>query len=59
MRINPPKKVTVWISVFAFVICFLLALNLFPAMPILSVVGFILAGLSYILLVLGLFVKGL
>ena len=59
MRINPPKKVTVWISVFAFVIGFLLALNLFPAAPILSVVGFILAGLSYILLVLGLFVKGL
>ena len=42
-----------------FVIGFLLALNLIPALPILSVVGFILVGLSYILLVLGLFVKGL
>ena len=59
MRINPPKKVTVWVSIFAFVIGFLLALNLIPALPILSVVGFILVGLSYILLVLGLFVKGL
>jgi len=59
MRINPPKKVTVWISIFVFVIGFLLALGLFPAAPILSVVGFILVGLSYILLVLGLFVKGL
>lgn len=59
MRINPPKKVTVWISIFAFVIGFLLALNLIAALPILSVVGFILVGLSYILLVLGLFIKGL
>ena len=59
MKINPPKKVTVWISIFVFVIGFLLALNLIPTLPILSVIGFILAGLSYILLVLGLFVKGL
>ena len=59
MKINPPKKVTVWISVFAFVIGFMLAANLFPAVPVLSVVGFILAGLSYILLILGLFIKGL
>ena len=59
MKINPPKKVTVWISVFVFVVGFLLALNLVPAAPIVSVIGFILTGLSYLLLVLGLFLKGL
>ncbi|MPM99960.1 hypothetical protein SDC9_147155 [bioreactor metagenome] len=59
MRINPPKKVTVWISIFVFAVGFLLALGLVPGAPILSVIGFILTGLSYLLLVLGLFVKGL
>ena len=59
MKINPPKKVTVWISIFVFVVGFLLALGLIPAAPILSVIGFILVGLSYLLLVLGLFIKGL
>ena len=59
MRINPPKKVTVWISIFVFVVGFLLALNLVPSAPILAVIGFILTGLSYLLLVLGLFLKGL
>jgi hypothetical protein len=59
MRINPPKKVTVWISIFAFVVGMLLTLNLFSAAPILQVIGFILTGLSYLLLVLGLFIKGL
>lgn len=59
MRINPPKKVTVWISIFVFVVGFLLALGLIPAAPIVAVIGFILVGLSYLLLVLGLFVKGL
>ena len=59
MKINPPKKVTVWISLFMFVVGFLLALGLIPAAPIVAVIGFILVGLSYLLLVLGLFVKGL
>ncbi len=59
MKINPPKKVTVWISVFVFVVGFLLALGLIPAAPIVSIIGFILTGLSYLLLVLGLFIKGL
>lgn len=59
MRINPPKKVTVWISIFVFVVGFLLALGLIPAAPIVAVIGFILVGLSYLLLVLGLFIKGL
>ena len=59
MKINPPKKVTVWISIFVFVVGFLLALGLIPAAPIVAVIGFILVGLSYLLLVLGLFIKGL
>ena len=59
MRINPPKKVTVWISIFAFVIGMLLALNLFPLAPIFAAIGFIVVGLNYVLLVLGLFIKGL
>ena len=59
MKINPPKKVTVWISLFMFVVGFLLALGLIPAAPIVAVIGFILVGLSYLLLVLGLFLKGL
>ena len=56
MKINPPKKVTVWISVFAFVIGMLLAIGVVPS---LAAIGFILVGLSYLLLVLGLFIKGL
>ncbi len=59
MKINPPKKVTVWISIFLFVVGFLLAMGLVPAAPIVAVIGFILTGLSYLLLVLGLFIKGL
>lgn len=59
MRINPPKKVTVWISIFVFVVGILLAAGVFPIAPIVSVIGFILAGLAYLLLVLGLFIKGL
>ncbi len=59
MKINPPKKVTFWVSIFAFVIGFLLALNIVPSAPIVAVIGFILTGLSYLLLVLGLLVKGL
>ncbi len=56
MKINPPKKVTVWISIFAFVVGMLLAMGIFPG---LAAIGFIMVGLSYILLVLGLFIKGL
>ena len=59
MRINPPKKVTVWVSIFVFVVGILLAAGVFPTSAIVSIIGFILAGLAYLLLVLGLFVKGL
>jgi len=58
MRINPPKKVTVWVSIIVFVVGMLLASGLFPV-PLLAVIGLILAALSYLLLVLGLFIKGL
>jgi len=56
MRINPPKKITVWISIFVFVVGMLLAVGVIPG---LAAVGFIAVGLSYLLLVLGLFIKGL
>ncbi len=56
MRINPPKQVTVWISIFAFVIGMMLAIGIVPG---LAAIGFIVVGLSYLLLVLGLFIKGL
>jgi len=56
MKINPPKKLTVWISIFAFVIGMLLAVGVIPG---LAVIGFIVVSLSYLLLVLGLFIKGL
>ncbi len=59
MKINPPKKVTVWISIIAFVVGVLLSLGLFPSAPILAVIGTIITILSYLLLVLGLFLKGL
>ena len=56
MKLNPPKKVTFWISIFAFVVGAALAV---VPVPVLSVIGFIVALLAYLLLVLGLVVKGL
>ncbi len=56
MRLNPPKKVTFWISIFAFVVGAALSIGVIPG---LNVVGYILALLAYLLLVLGLIVKGL
>ena len=56
MKINPPKKVTFWVSIFAFVVGMMLAIGLIPG---LQAIGFIVVGLSYLLLVLGLFLKGL
>ncbi len=57
MRLNPPKKVTFWVSIFAFVIGTVLSLGVIPAIPI--VVGLIISMLAYLLLVLGLLIKGL
>ncbi len=58
MRINPPKQITVWISIFAFVIGMLLAIGVIPGLVPMAI-GFVVVALSYLLLVLGLFIKGL
>jgi len=57
MRLNPPKKVTFWISIIAFVVGGLLATGVVA--PVLVIYGVILVMLAYILLVLSLMVKGL
>jgi hypothetical protein len=59
MRLNPPKKVTFWVSIFAFVIGTVLSLGAIPGAPVLMLVGAILSMLAFLLLVLGLIVKGL
>jgi 1,4-dihydroxy-2-naphthoate octaprenyltransferase len=56
MRLNPPKKVTFWISIFAFVVG--AALSVVPVAG-LNIIGYIVALLAYLLLVLGLIIKGL
>ena len=56
MKLNPPKKVTFWVSIFAFVIGAALSAGVVPG---LTVIGYILALAAYLLLVLGLIVKGL
>ncbi|MEZ4509688.1 MAG: hypothetical protein R2912_02455 [Eubacteriales bacterium] len=57
MRLNPPKKVTFWVSIIAFVVGGVLATGVVA--PVLVIYGVILAMLAYLLLVLGLVVKGL
>lgn len=59
MKLNPPKKVTFWVSIFAFVIGEALSLGVIASVPVLAVVGTILAMLAFVLLVLGLVIKGL
>jgi hypothetical protein len=56
MKLNPPKKVTFWISIFAFVVGAALSAGVIPG---LNVIGYILALAAYLLLVLGLIIKGL
>lgn len=56
MKLNPPKKVTFWISIFAFVIGAALSVGLIPG---LNIIGYIVSLLAYLLLVLGLLIKGL
>jgi threonine/homoserine/homoserine lactone efflux protein len=56
MKLNPPKKVTFWISIFAFVVGAAMSVGLIPG---LTVIGFIVCLLAYLLLVLGLLIKGL
>jgi hypothetical protein len=57
MKLNPPKKVTFWVSIFAFVIGTVLSMGAIPGALVL--VGAILSMLAFLLLVLGLLVKGL
>jgi hypothetical protein len=59
MKLNPPKKVTFWVSIFAFVVGSALSVGAIPGVPVLTLVGAILSMLAYLLLVLGLLVKGL
>lgn len=56
MKLNPPKKITFWVSIVAFVIGAALSIGVVPG---LQIVGYILTLLAYLLLVLGLVVKGL
>lgn len=57
MRLNPPKKVTFWVSIFAFVVGS--ALSVVPGLGIVNLIGSILGMLAFVLLVLGLVIKGL
>ena len=59
MKLNPPKKVTFWVSIFAFVVGIALSMGAVPNVPVLVLVGELLALLAYLLLVLGLVIKGL
>ena len=59
MKLNPPKKVTFWVSIFAFVVGIALSMGAVPGVPVLVLVGELLALLAYLLLVLGLVIKGL
>lgn len=56
MKLNPPKKVTFWISIFAFVVGAALSVGVIPG---LNIIGFIVSLLAYLLLVLGLLIKGM
>ena len=58
MKLTPPKKVTFWISIFAFVIGAVLSIGVLPVAG-LNIVGYILALVAYLLLVFGLVLKGL
>ncbi len=62
MRLNPPKKITYWVSIAVAVIGFVLyALTYAGVVGItwLSLVGVLLLAAAFILLVLGLMIKGL
>lgn len=60
MRLNPPKKITFWISIaMAAVGVILYAVDLFVAVPYLGGIGFLLVVAAFVLLCLGLTLKGL
>ena len=58
MKLTPPKKVTFWISIFAFVVGAVLSIGLLPVAG-LTILGYILVLVSYLLMVFGLLLKGL
>ena len=62
MKLNPPKKITFWAAVIlaaiGFVIYFLHSF-VYNSVPNLGGIGFVIAGLGFILICLGLLVKGL
>ena len=58
MKLTPPKKVTFWISIFAFVVGAVLSIGLLPVAG-LTIIGYILVLVSYLLMVFGLVLKGL
>lgn len=61
MRLNPPKKITFWISVAAAAVGVIIYIvHLFAtAIPYLQPVAFVLVVAAFILLCLGLILKGL
>jgi hypothetical protein len=62
MRLNPPKKITFWISIIVAVIGFIIyALTYAGVLGVvwLGLVGVLLLAAAFILLTLGLMVKGL
>ena len=58
MKLTPPKKVTFWISIFAIVVGAVLSIGLLPVAG-LTILGYILVLVSYLLMVFGLLLKGL
>jgi hypothetical protein len=60
MRLNPPKKTTFWASIIIAVIGFIVFfLPYLVKLSWLGLIGFLLVVVAYILLVLGLTLKGL
>ncbi len=62
MRLNPPKKMTFWISILAAVIGFVLYALVYAgvlSLPWLGLVGVLILVAAFVLLALGLMVKGL
>jgi hypothetical protein len=61
MRLNPPKKITFWISVAAAAVSLILYIVHFfdGSIPFLGGIGYLLLLAAFVLLVLGLIIKGL
>ena len=60
MRLNPPKKITFWIAVAAAAVGVILyAVHFFASVSLVGGIGFILVVAAFVLLCLGLTIKGL